>query len=164
MNQLFTANCIRQDVHAAATSSRRRSGRRGSLSRERWSDVCYAASCDPRCGKCRPKRIVETKCPVCGHLCSITREEYLLLFDLPHKRNVMEEKILEHGGVERPVCSMCGSDMKEAFRVSVSPKPCRANRVVCGFPCGRSDDPYKEGRLPCTTMVPVGKLSTSPYE
>lgn len=126
--------------------------------------MCYAASCDPRCGKCRPRRIVEAACPACGHRASITREEFLILFDLPHKRNVMEGKLLERGGVERPACPVCGTDMMDAFRAAVPPKPCRANRVVCGFPCGRCDDPFKEGRLPCPTMVPVGKLPAPPGE
>lgn len=107
--------------------------------------MCYPASCDPRCGKCRPRRIVEVDCPACGYCSSITREEFLVFFGLPHKRNVMEMKILEHGGVETPRCPMCGTDLSEVFRVAVPATPCRANRVVCGFPCGRCDDPYNLG-------------------
>lgn len=126
--------------------------------------MCYAASCDPRCGKCRPRRIVEAACPACGHLGSITREEYLLLFDLPHKRNVMEEKIIERGGVEHPVCPMCGADLVETFRAAVVPKPCHVSRIVCGFPCGRCNEPFREGCLPCPTMVPVGKLPAEPED
>ena len=120
--------------------------------------MCYAASCNPKCGNCRPKRIVEARCPKCGLDNEMTREEYLILFDLPHKKSILERKILERGGVEPPVCASCGADMTTAFKNAVAPRECKSNRVVCGFPCGRCDDMYREGSLPCPTMVPVGKL------
>lgn len=120
--------------------------------------MCYAASCNPKCGNCRPKRIVEARCPECGFENEMTREEYLILFDLPHKKSILEQKIIERGGVESPVCALCGADTVSAFESAVVPRECKSNRVVCGFPCGRSDDPYRKGGLPCPTMVPVGKL------
>ena len=119
--------------------------------------MCYASSCDPRCGKCKPKRLVEVACPDCGFMNSMSREEYLLFFNLPHKKNVLEKKILERGGVLAPACMMCGGGLTEAFEAAVQPRECQCNRVICGFPCGRSEEPYREGTLPCPTMVPVGK-------
>ena len=120
--------------------------------------MCYAASCDPRCGKCRPKRLVEVACPSCGFTNSMSREEYLLFFDLPHRKNILEQKILERGGVPAPICSMCGEPLAEAFKAAIVPRECSLNRVVCGFPCGRSDEPYREGALSCPTMVPLSKV------
>ncbi|MBO4353013.1 MAG: hypothetical protein J5818_05925 [Eggerthellaceae bacterium] len=119
--------------------------------------MCYAASCNPRCGNCRPKGIVEARCSQCGLDNEMSREEYLILFDLPHKKSILELKMLERGGVESPVCASCGADMKAAFEGAVVPKECKSNRVICGFPCGRADDPYREDALPCPTMVPLGK-------
>lgn len=120
--------------------------------------MCYAASCNPLCGQCRPKRIVEASCPQCGAPRSMTREEYLIYFDLPHRASVLERKMLERGGVETPRCESCGCDMTEAFRAAVQPAPCRLHRVICGFPCGRSAEPHKEGTPPCKTVVPLGRL------
>lgn len=91
----------------------------------------------------------------CGAECSITREEYLLLFKLPHKKTVLEKKLLEKGKVTMPVCSHCGADLTEAFRRAVEPAPCTRSGVVCGFPCGARTEPYREGALPCPQMVPV---------
>ena len=88
----------------------------------------------------------------------MSREEYLLLFDLPHKKNILEQKIIERGGVEEPTCMMCGQPLTDAFKAAVEPRACSVSRIVCGFPCGRSEEPYREGSLPCPTMVPVGKL------
>ena len=119
--------------------------------------MCYAASCNPLCGNCRPKRIVEVPCPACSMPNSITREEYLILFDLPHRQSVLEKKIIERGGVKPPTCKACGADLLEAFRGAVQAAECKENRVICGFPCGRSEDPYREGAKPCPTMVPLGK-------
>lgn len=120
--------------------------------------MCYAASCNPTCGKCRPKRIVEAPCPSCGAVGTIGREEFLLLFDLPHRKNVMDEKIIERGGPAAPSCKFCGADMAEAFRKAVEPLPCEKSRIVCGFPCGGRMEPYREGAARCVHMVPVGKL------
>ena len=119
--------------------------------------MCYASSCNPLCGNCRPKRIVQVVCPSCGFSNEITRDEYLIMFGLPHKQSVLEKKILERGGVARPACSACGEDLLEVFRNAIVPAECIGNRVICGFPCGRKDDPYREGAMPCPTMVPVGK-------
>lgn len=111
--------------------------------------MCYAASCNPLCGDCRPKRIVQAPCPQCSHVCSITRDEYLVLFNLPHKQSVMDRKIQERGGVERPACPACGADMLDAFDAAVTPAVCKGNRVVCGFPCGRATRTARaHGRAP----------------
>lgn len=122
--------------------------------------MCYASSCNPLCGDCRPKRIVQISCPECTATNSITRDEYLVLFDLPHRKSVMDKKIAERGGVERPTCTVCGADLLQAFDDAVTPAECKGNRVICGFPCGRRNDPYREGSRPCATMVPVGKPPT----
>lgn len=120
--------------------------------------MCYASSCNPLCGNCRPKRIVQATCPGCGAQNEMTREEYLILFELPHRQNVIEKKIIERGGVKPPLCSVCGQDLRQAFDDAVVPRGCKSNRVVCGYPCGRSEDPYRPDALPCPTMVPLGKL------
>ena len=120
--------------------------------------MCYAASCNPLCGRCRPRRIVEVGCPQCGAPRSMTREEYLVYFGLPHRRSVLERKIEERGGAEAPRCESCGKDLTEAFRGAVAPAPCHLQRVICGFPCGRRDEPRKDGTPPCATMVPLGRL------
>ncbi|MBQ9042538.1 MAG: hypothetical protein IJ111_06955 [Eggerthellaceae bacterium] len=121
--------------------------------------MCYAASCNPLCGDCRPKRIVQARCPSCGFTNEMSRDEYLALFELPHKKGIADQKIAERGGVAQPVCIGCGEDLLEAFRVAVEPADCLSNRVVCGFPCGRRYDPYREDARPCPTMVPLGKIT-----
>ena len=121
--------------------------------------MCYAASCNPLCGDCRPKRIVQTHCPECGLLAEMSRDEYLIYFELPHRKSVMEKKIIERGGVAVPKCAGCGADLTEAFDAAIQPAECRSNRIVCGFPCGRKNDPYREGSRGCPTMVPLGKLA-----
>lgn len=120
--------------------------------------MCYAASCNPTCGKCKPKRIIQAACPACGKVEEMSREEYLLLFDLPHRHTVMDRKIMEKGGPAKPECSMCDTDMTESFRDAVEPLPCQKSRVLCGYPCGGRTEPYREGVSPCMQMVPLGKL------
>lgn len=119
--------------------------------------MCYASSCNPLCGDCRPKRIVQVECPRCGSNAQVTREEYLFLFDLPHRKSVMDRKIEERGGVPQPICQLCGADLLETFERAVVPAECKGNGVICGFPCGRRNDPPRAGARPCPTMVPVGK-------
>jgi hypothetical protein len=121
--------------------------------------MCYAASCNPTCGKCRPKRIIQASCPVCGKTEEMTREEYLLFFNLPHRRNVMDRKIIEEGGPSTPRCAMCGADMTALFKEAVKPLPCRKSRVVCGYPCGGCNEPYREGAMPCAQMVPLEMIA-----
>ena len=119
--------------------------------------MCYAASCNPTCGKCRPKRIILAQCEQCGTECSLCREEYLLLFNLPHKANVMEKKIIERGGAVMPHCKTCGEDMTETFRKAVEPLPCSKSQIICGFPCGGRIEPHRDGIPQCPNMVPVGR-------
>lgn len=120
--------------------------------------MCYAASCDPRCGLCRPRRIVEADCPRCGAPHVMTREEYLVYFELPHRPSIMEKKMLERGAVEAPRCTSCGYDLEEVFEVAVSPEPCSLQQVLCGFPCGRRNESRREDTSPCQTMVPLARL------
>lgn len=122
--------------------------------------MCYAASCNPLCGDCRPRRIVQARCPDCGFTNEMSRDEYLYLFELPHRKGVADQKIAERGGVEPPFCKACGAAMAEAFQAAVEPAECHSNRVICGFPCGRSKDPYREDARPCPTMVPLGRVGS----
>lgn len=85
------------------------------------------------------------------------REEYLIYFGLPHRKNVLEQRIIDRGGVGAPACASCGLDLAEAFRDAVHPAACRPSGIVCGFPCGRKDDPYRPDAGACPTMVPLGK-------
>lgn len=126
--------------------------------------MCYAASCDPRCGQCRPKRIVEADCPQCGMPHSMTREEYLIYFGLPHRVGILEKKMLERGAVQAPRCPSCGCDLAKAFEAAVPPAPCRLQQVLCGFPCGRRNEPRKVDTPPCRTMVPLARLGAQEGE
>ena len=120
--------------------------------------MCYAASCNPSCGQCRPKRIFTVNCPDCGAPREITREEYLILFDLPHRKNLVERKRLERGPVETPRCRGCGRDLTESVRAAITPADCLNQKIVCGYPCGRASEPAREQALPCPTIVPLRKL------
>lgn len=101
---------------------------------------------------------MQAVCPACGFPNEISREEYLILFDLPHEPSILERKIIERGGVSRPACAVCGEDLTEAFRAAVVPSECLSERIVCGYPCGRKDDPFREDALPCSTMVKLADL------
>ena len=120
--------------------------------------MCYAASCNPRCGDCRPRRIIDATCPVCGMENEMGREEFLILSGRPHKPSIMERKMIERGGVEEPTCRICGTNLLEAFEAAVVPLPCTRSRITCGFPCGRRNEPHIDGVPPCLHMVPMGKL------
>ncbi len=123
--------------------------------------MCYAASCDPHCGQCRPKRIIEVTCPRCGSPHSLTREEYLICFNLPHQKSIMEKKMLERGRVGMPRCPSCSYDLAAEYEGAVPPEPCHLQQVICGFPCGRKNEARKENTPPCRTMVPLGRLKES---
>lgn len=118
--------------------------------------MCYA--CNPECGRCKPKRIVAVSCPSCGAPATLRREEHLLLFGLPHRRNMLEERLLRRGGVAAPSCKLCGQGLVEAFRQAVAPAICRRFGIVCGYPCGRNDEDPQPGVAQCPFMVPLGKL------
>lgn len=118
--------------------------------------MCYA--CNPTCGRCRPKRTISVECPTCAAPASLRREEYLLLFDLPHEKNVLEQRLLERGGVSAPVCRVCGGKLTEAFRRAVVPAACKQNGIMCGYPCGRCDEPPEPGAPLCPYAVPLDEL------
>lgn len=121
--------------------------------------MCYASSCDPTCGKCKPKAIIRISCPECGAPVQLLREEYLNIFSLPHKKNIMEKKLLERGAIKEPVCAVCNCSLLEAFRQAVKPLPCQKSQIVCGYPCGGRFDPYVDDGYRCQTMVPVGTFN-----
>ena len=120
--------------------------------------MCYAGGCNPKCGKCQPRRIIEVNCPQCGGTNDWRREEYLLYFNLPHRKSIIEEKMLEKGPILAPHCKHCGADLTETFKNEIQPTPCHLTGIICGFPCGRKDEEPREGAQPCKTMVPLGKL------
>jgi len=125
--------------------------------------MCYASSCNPRCGDCRPKRIVDATCPECGMPAEMSREQYLVVYKLLHKPSIIEKKMLERGEIAEPTCKFCGTNLTETFRGVIQPAPCTRSRIVCGFPCGRRTEPRIEGVPQCPHMVPVGKLDSSTY-
>jgi hypothetical protein len=86
------------------------------------------------------------------------REQYLVIYDLPHKPSIIEKKMLQRGDICAPVCKFCGEDLTETFRGVVEPAPCTRSRIVCGFPCGRRHEPHIDGVPQCPHMVPVGKI------
>lgn len=118
--------------------------------------MCYA--CNPMCGRCKPKRAVSVTCPRCGAPASLKREEYLLLFDLPHEKNILERRMEANGGVERPVCEVCGADLVPAFRAAVEPAECGPAQIVCGYPCGRAAEAFDPQAAPCPFRVPLSAL------
>lgn len=115
--------------------------------------MCYA--CNPSCGRCRPKRVISIECPQCGAPHSLKREEFLLLFDLPHNLSILEKKMIERGGVAAPVCETCGADLADAYRSAMPPAPCRRYGIICGYPCGRSGEEPESGQSDCAFMVPM---------
>ena len=117
--------------------------------------MCYA--CNPQCGTCKPKKIVAAPCKFCGTEVALKREEFLVLFDLPCRDTILIRKLREKG-VDVPRCSTCGNDASDALCEAMPPAPCTRSRIVCGFPCGRRNDPCEEGAAPCPFMVPVEKL------
>lgn len=117
--------------------------------------MCYACS---SCGLCKPKRVISIMCPACGAPHTLKREEFLLLFDLPHRLNVLEKHMLERGGVPDPVCSVCGTTLTETFDAAVTPRPCKSSGIVCGYPCGRSEEEPDADAAPCPFQVPLGKI------
>ena len=88
----------------------------------------------------------------------MTREEFLIDFDLPHRQSIMEKKLLERGNITQPQCRSCGEDLSEEYQNAVPPAPCLNQQVICGFPCGRSIEPKTAETVPCPTVVPLGKL------
>ena len=120
--------------------------------------MCYEGSCNPACGKCRPRRIVVAKCPVCQEPCQITREEYLLLTGLPHEQNIIERKLLERGGAKQPHCAYCGADLLGTFREATPALPCTKCNIICGFPCGQRVNSYDPTTARRPSKVPVGTL------
>lgn len=117
--------------------------------------MCYA--CNPSCGRCKPKRVISVECPECAAPSSLKREEYLLLFGLPHRLNILEKHMLERGGVPEPVCPYCATPLLETFRAAVEPAVCKTSGIVCGYPCGRAAEEPRPGDAPCAFMVPLGK-------
>ena len=117
--------------------------------------MCYASSCNPECGRCKPRRIVRIRCPKCAASCTVGREEYLIASGLPHKRNIIEEKILERGGPGELRCETCGAPLIDTFREAVTPLPCTFSGIVCGYPCGNhTSKPPRSGHR-CPNMVPL---------
>lgn len=88
----------------------------------------------------------------------MTREEFLIVFDLPHRQNIVEKKLRERGTMPQPICRSCGQDLKSEYQAAVPPSPCLNQQVICGFPCGRSVDPKTADTVPCPTVVPLGRL------
>ena len=119
--------------------------------------MCYASSCQPLCGKCKPPRLKAAHCPECGQENYIGREEFLILTELPHRENLIEKKLMERGGVEWPVCTGCGTDLEDAFRAAVVPLACTRSAITCGWPCGLHVEPRQKTGNPCPNMVPLGK-------
>ncbi len=120
--------------------------------------MCYAGSCNPACGKCRPRRILEVACPACGEQNQITREEYLLVTRMPHEPNIIERKLLERGRVEPPRCSRCGAELLKAYQEKYPPLPCTKCNIICGFPCGQRVTPYDPATSRCPAKVPLALL------
>lgn len=87
----------------------------------------------------------------------MTREEYLILFDLPHRKCVLDRKILERGGVDDPLCKMCHHPLRRTYEHAVKAEPCHLQKIICGFPCGRKDERREDAAPPCRTMVPLGR-------
>lgn len=128
------------------------------LVRKGAQDMCYAGNCNPECGTCSPKKIVAVECPTCGARNTIRREEYLHHFELPHRKSIMEEKMLEKGLDYSMSCVSCGENLESVYKDAVRPQPCVRLGIVCGFPCGRCIEEPNGSNERCGTMVPLGKI------
>ena len=117
--------------------------------------MCYASSCNPTCGKCRPRRIIEAPCPQCTTHCEVTREEYLNAFNIPHKQSILDRKLLEHGPVPMPTCRTCGASLEPALENAVTPLPCTRSHIVCGWPCGLHTEQAPSSTYSCPNAVPL---------
>jgi hypothetical protein len=86
------------------------------------------------------------------------REEFLIVTGLPHRRNIIEEKLFERGGVSVPKCHNCGEDLTESFKQAVQPLPCTYSGIICGYPCGNHTSLRARNGYHCPNMVPLGKF------
>lgn len=120
--------------------------------------MCYAGNCNPECDTCSPKQILAVQCPRCGARNTLKREEYLYHFDLPHKKSIMEQKMLEKGLEYSVSCVFCGADLEQVYKDAVEPKECKRMGILCGFPCGRHKEEPNGTNERCNTMVPLGKI------
>ncbi len=111
--------------------------------------------CFPTCGRCKPISIVVFTCLSCGKPDNVTREEYLMYTNLPHKLSDAELKMRADNGGAPLLCKECGNDLLETLRQKIQPTMCKRSQIQCGFPCGRhTQDPTPDN--PCATMVPIG--------
>ncbi len=110
------------------------------------------------CGACKPPLYFSVLCPVCGTPATVTREEFLMYFDLPHRLTDEERRMRVERAGERPTCAQCTSDITDAVRAAVMPEPCVKHGIVCGYPCGQRTVKPRQGAKPCPTMVPVRAL------
>ena len=81
-----------------------------------------------------------------------------MLFDLPHKPNILEKKMLERGGVPAPICTVCGNELTSTYEKAVKPEPCLFQNVICGYPCGRNNEDADPDTPRCQNMVPLGRF------
>lgn len=111
--------------------------------------------CFPTCGRCKPVSIVLFTCLNCGRADNVTRDEYLMYANLPHKLSEAEAEMHEANAGAPLLCKECGTNLLETLQRKIVPAMCKRSQIQCGFPCGRhTQDP--EPSNPCTTMVPIG--------
>lgn len=111
--------------------------------------------CFPTCGRCRPVSIVTFTCLECGKADKVSREEYLMYTELPHKLSEYEQKMHAANAGAPLLCKECGGNLLETLRQKIAPAQCKRSQILCGFPCGRHTQDHNPSD-PCATMVPVG--------
>ena len=119
--------------------------------------MCF--NCNPFCGNCKPPLTLCVLCPDCGTANMMTREQYLMYRGLKHRMTPEEREMHAAWDGNHPACEKCGNDIFDAMAERVRTKPCYRSHIICGYPCGKSNTPLKEGEEPCQKMVPLEKFT-----
>lgn len=114
------------------------------------------------CGNCKPPLYFSVLCPECGRPSTITREEFLMYFDLPHRLTDEERRMRVDRVGEQPKCAVCEADITDVVRKAIVPEECIKSGIVCGYPCGQRTVAPREGAKACMHMVPLRKLDGAP--
>lgn len=119
--------------------------------------MCWG--CRPTCDNCKPPLYFYVSCPSCDYPHKVTREEYLLLMNYPHRRSAEEKDKTPEQIIQGLVCTHCGCDLSGNVKGCIEPKPCIQSNVLCGYPCGQRNQVYDIHAKRCEKMVPLKRLT-----
>ena len=117
--------------------------------------MCWG--CKATCNNCKPAEQLYATCPECGFPNGFTRDQFLMYYNLPHRKSDKEVEIRKSWNGTVPACEKCGADMTQTLRDEVTPAACVQSHIICGYPCGQRKVPLPPGRKPCTKMVPLAR-------